>query len=344
MYCQVTGRPNIPIGELADDGSGVLDDATVSTGGAGVTVNWMVGGLNTSTNFGGTVENTVGLIKVGTGTWTLTGPNITYTGPTIVSNGTMVFTGAAPATSSTYTLAAPGMLDVSAVSPLSVGSITPAVVQGNGTLLGSLIAGAETTLYAGFSNAIGTLTVTNTVDLSNSGTNYFELNEANLVGGTNSQLAATNIILGGTLWVTNIGPALNPGDTFKLFKSPVITGTFATVNIATTDAGTNIYTWQDHTAIDGTITVLTASYPFSSTPTNLTSSLVAGGPTGLQIQLAWPANHVGWRLLMQTNSPTVGLIVTNTNAWTPVTGANLTNQVLLPISTTNETFFEMIYP
>ena len=56
-----------------------------------------VGALNTSTTFGAVMaDNTapLGLVKVGTGTLTLTGNN-TFSGGTVVSNGTLLLQGSA---------------------------------------------------------------------------------------------------------------------------------------------------------------------------------------------------------------------------------------------------------
>ena len=63
--------------------------------------------------------------------------------------------------------------------------------------------------------------------------------------------------------------------------------------------------------------------------------------TNGQLQLNWPADHLGWRLQLQTNSTGLGL---STN-WFPYSGSVSTNQILLPISTTNgSVFFRLTYP
>lgn len=75
---------NQSVGSIADDfeGSGggliYLGTATLTTGFD-----------NSSTSFSGTIQGTGGLIKVGSGTLTLTGTNI-YTGATTISGGTLV--------------------------------------------------------------------------------------------------------------------------------------------------------------------------------------------------------------------------------------------------------------
>ncbi|MBC8096863.1 MAG: autotransporter-associated beta strand repeat-containing protein, partial [Akkermansiaceae bacterium] len=64
------GTPTISIGELSGVQGGNLAGGT---GSDGLGVNWSVGGLNTSVTFAGSTYNNVGIIKVGTGTWTLSG-------------------------------------------------------------------------------------------------------------------------------------------------------------------------------------------------------------------------------------------------------------------------------
>jgi len=56
---------------------------------------------------------------------------------------------------------------------------------------------------------------------------------------------------------------------------------------------------------------------------------------GTRIVVTWPASHTGWRLLAQTNPPGQGL---GTN-WTEVIGSTLSNEIAIPISSTNGSFF-----
>jgi len=68
---------------------------------------------------------------------------------------------------------------------------------------------------------------------------------------------------------------------------------------------------------------------------------ISGAFVGNQINLSWPATESGWRLEAQTNSLSVGL---NTN-WFTVSGSTSTNQMLIPISTTDESvFFRLVHP
>jgi hypothetical protein len=76
--------------------------------------------------------------------------------------------------------------------------------------------------------------------------------------------------------------------------------------------------------------------PGSTVPPPLNVSTGGG-----QLQFTWPADHLGWRLEMQTNSLATGL---GTN-WVTVPGSIGTNQMLVPIGTTNgSVFFRLVYP
>ncbi len=76
--------------------------------------------------------------------------------------------------------------------------------------------------------------------------------------------------------------------------------------------------------------------PYSSVPPQLVSS-----NDGNQITLSWPADHLGWRLVMQTNAPGFGL---NTN-WITVAGSTATNRIFVPIdSSVGSLFLRLTYP
>jgi fibronectin-binding autotransporter adhesin len=337
LYNTVAGTPTIPFGELADDGTATIESTTSGNAG-GVAAIFAIGSANTSTNFGGSIIDNVGITKVGTGALIMTNANITYTGPTTISNGVLVLTAAIP-NSSTWSIVDPGALDISsntASTTLSVGVASAQTIRGNGTLNGSLALGGSGTAVVGFTNAIGTLTVTNDANLG--GTVYMELNRTNAVGGTNDQIAAATIELGGALTVTNIGPALHVGDTFKLFNATAsggLTGTIA-ATLPATDGNGMAYTWTDTTTVNGSITVLTAVSLVNQTPTNIVVTV-----SGNQLTLTWPTDHTGWRLQVQTNSVNTGL----SGNWVDVTGSTIVNTMTFTLDPANGTvFYRMVYP
>jgi autotransporter-associated beta strand protein len=164
---------------------------------AGARTTWRVGWLNTDAEFAGTIVDDSGgthIVKVGTGTWTLSGFN-THTGPTIISNGVLAVTGSL---SSTNIIVGSGaFLDVSLLSSLSVAF--GQTLGGNGTVWGSVDTFGGGTIAPGLS--VGTLTVTNSVSLG--GEAVMEVSRS---GGvlTNDKLVAPGITLGGTLRVESL--------------------------------------------------------------------------------------------------------------------------------------------
>ncbi len=319
----------VPVGELSADEGALI--------GFGNGVTWRVGSLNTSaTNAANISSASVSFIKEGTGIWTLSGTNLDYTGSTTISNGVLALIAnsvgdAGISNSATIRISAPGILDVSGRTDGTfwLGATTNAqTLLGNGTIRGSLNAGSTATITPGF--GIGTLTVTNAVTLG--GTIRLELNRA---GSPNSdRIVAPTIAAGGTLTVTNIGGALQAGDTFQLFGTGV-SGTFAGVNLPTTDTVNNmIYTWNNTLAANGSITVATAVLSVNPTPAPITFTT-----SGNTLDLQWPVDRTGWTL--QTNS--VGVAVAN--AWFPYPGSTTTNHVIVMINpAAPQVFFRLVYP
>jgi autotransporter-associated beta strand protein len=280
MYNLVTGTPTIPIGELTGDATAsiVLNSGSAS----GQPALWSVGGLNTSAEYDGAITDTHGIIKVGIGSWLLTSGNLTFTGPTIVSNGVLAFgVSAAQPPSSTYTLASPGKLDISSQGTLTVANM----IQGNGTLLGSLVGNG--TVMPGFSNAPGVLTVTNAVSLN--GTTQINLNRTN--SPNCGRLVAPSIAYGGTLTLANIGNTLLGGESFQAF-SGALSGTFAATNLAALPPGLN---WNlNNLAVNGSLSVVGQITPPHMGPGQVIGTTnIVGGTGGMA--------GATFRLLTSTN-------------------------------------------
>jgi fibronectin-binding autotransporter adhesin len=310
----------IPIGELSGD----LGSFISGVGDTSRNVIFRVGGLNTSTVFAGNFGGGHGLIKEGTGTFTLSGTN-TYTGSTTVSNGVLALIGDANITnSSTVSLVAPGILNVVS-NGLSLGTSGAAqTLRGNGTLHGSLTVGSQGSVAPGFS--IGTLTVTNTVALG--GSTLMELNRS--VAPNSDRLVSPAITSGGALVVTNIGVGLQAGDTFQLF-STALAGSFASVELPTNDVVNNLYyTWNTNNLYSlGQIAVATVTGGINPTPTNIIFSAAGGS-----LSLSWP-DHLGWILQSQTNVLGVGL---STN-WLDVPGSAAITSTNIALNAVSPTVF-----
>jgi len=177
-------------------------------------------------------------------------------------------------------------------------TVTNATLGGSGTIGGATTIQSNGTIAPG-SGSVGALTVNNNLTLNAGAGALFRLNTTN-TPATNDSLIVTGTqsITTSTLTVTNLGPALVVGDSFKLLNQT--TSGFATVNLP---AG---YTWTNRLAIDGSIQVLTV-VSTTPTPTNITAAI-----TGNQLVLNWPAGQ-GW--LLQSNSVNLA----DTNSWFTVT-------------------------
>ncbi len=76
--------------------------------------------------------------------------------------------------------------------------------------------------------------------------------------------------------------------------------------------------------------------PVSQSPTNVSWGLAGG-----QLELSWPADHLGWSLQTQTNSLNVGL----GSNWTTIPASAATNLLSLPIDPgVGGVFFRLVYP
>jgi len=306
-------------GNTADISSRLV---TINSGGATLDV-----GANNVTLANRIGNNgTGGLTKLGSGILTFNATN-NYKGDTLIAQGVLAMGGNGLLTNSPQIiLSNNATLDVSARSDGTLTLLSGRSLIGNGTVRGSVTTTSGSTISPGFS--IGTLTITNTLNLLSGCTNVMELNATT---HTNDYInGMSSVSYGGRLIVTNLGGTLAAGDSFKLFGATNYSNTFA--SIAWPALNGSLY-WTNKLAVDGTIAVVS---PVNTTPTNLTATVV-----GSTLQISWPADHIGWYLQVQTNNLTVGL---NTN-WSLVGGSSATNQIYLPIDPANgSVFLRLTYP
>jgi hypothetical protein len=77
----------------------------------------------------------------------------------------------------------------------------------------------------------------------------------------------------------------------------------------------------------------------NTNPTNIVFSV-----TGGNLNLSWPADHIGWRLLVQTNNLASGISL-NTSDWETLTGSRITNLESIPVDPAKPAeFYQLIYP
>jgi autotransporter-associated beta strand protein len=255
----------------------------------------------------------------------------TYAGPTIISSGTLQLSGSALLTNSTpITVGSGTIFDVTQVGVFTLGAVKPQTLKGNGTVSGNLTTQAGSTLAPG--NPVGTLTVQGNASIS--GLMAMSLNRTNTPVNCSQLSVSGTFTVGGPLTVTNIGPALQVGDTFHLFGSGV--SGFSSVTIATNDANGVIYTWENDVATLGSVKVLTVTSLVNTNPATANFKVTS---TGNSLQFKWAPDHLGWQLY--TNA--VGITVTN--SWFPVPGsASVTNETITINPAKPNVFFQLRYP
>ena len=235
------------------------------------------------------IAGTGWLTKTGAGTVVLNATN-TFSGSTIVSNGTLVLNGWVGTNTLTVTAGA--------------------TLGGTGTVRGATTVLTNGTLAPG-ANGMGTLTISNTLTLF--GITHMELGKQ-ASSRTNDLVRCSGAVTyGGSLVLMDVGPdALVVGDKFTLFNAASRSGSFAGIAWPALASGLG---WTNKLALDGSIEVVTS---MATNPTNIVVSM-----TGGQITLWWPPGHTGWELQYLTNSLSGGLAGT----WYPVAGSPATNQM-----------------
>jgi fibronectin-binding autotransporter adhesin len=223
------------------------------TGGGTVQLNYVnahnitVGTNNGSGTFAGVINEGSGagsyalsFTKIGTGVQSFTGTN-TYHGATTVNGGTLRVDGA---------------ISRSAVT------VANGTLAGNGLILGATAIQLNGTLQPGSGGTnTGTLTISNNLTLA--GNALFVLNRTN-AQNSSRVVGVTNVTYGGTLTVTNAGPALQAGDAFTLFQATNYSGTFTNLalpNIAPLVWDTSSLAVSGRLVAKAPITLALASIP-----------------------------------------------------------------------------------
>jgi hypothetical protein len=166
--------------------------------------------------------------------------------------------------------------------------------------------------------------ISNSLNLS--GVTFMELNA--VTRSSDRVAGLTAVTYGGTLVLSNLAGTITTSNSFKLFDAASYHGAFTTVTPS--GPGPNL-AWNTNTLLmDGTLRVL------STAPAAITNTLSAS-----VLRLSWPADHIGWRLQVQTNANAVGL---GTN-WVEVPNSRLTNQMTFNINSgAGSVFYRLAYP
>jgi len=167
-------------------------------------------------------------------------------------------------------------LDASGRADHTLTLATGQTLQGGGIVNGSLTVGSGAAVSPGGTGTIGTLTVTNSVVLSASGTTLMDLNQT---AGTRDQITCAGMTYGGTLSLANLAGTLAAGSSFKLFNAPSYTGSFANITPATPGSGLAWDTSQLNTS--GTISVVSSGGPVIGNTTVVGGNLIFSGTGGV---------------------------------------------------------------
>jgi autotransporter-associated beta strand protein len=191
-------------GQIVLDGAAIINAANAGT----------TPSLNINAEFAGPG----GLTKIGSGPMVMAGPFNAYTGPTVVSNGTLFVDG-------NYSDITTGSFTVHGGTLGGTGAITAPVVINAG---GALAPG-------GLSFPVATLTFGNTLSLA--GTTRMDVNKTGGVLVNDIVFGVTTLQLGGTLQLNVTGEPLVAGDVIPLFNFNSASGSFSAITPSTPGPG-----------------------------------------------------------------------------------------------------------
>jgi len=214
----------------------------------------------------------------------MAGPFNAYTGPTVVSNGTLFVDG-------NYSDITTGSFTVHGGTLGGTGAITAPVVINVG---GALAPG-------GLSVSVATLTFGNTLSLA--GTTRMDVNKTGGVFVNDFVFGVTTLQMGGTLQLNVTGEPLAVGDVISLFNFNSASGNFSAITPATPGPG---LVWDtSNLAANGTMAVTAfTSRPEFGTVLQSAGAIVMNGSNGLP--------GATYYVLSSTN------IATPLNQWLPV--------------------------
>ena len=190
--------------QLASDEAinGLTGTGTVRTSPGGRTAELTIGAGNGSSTFAGSMINydalLLNLVKEGSGTITLTGTNLGYTGGTSVRAGTLAL-GINVLAIGSPNLYVASNATLSVASPLFA-RLSGQDISGFGTLGGSYSNAPGSSLTPGINNVAGTLSFTNNLTLTNTTINVDLANVTTVGAGVNDLITVAGVLsLKGTI-------------------------------------------------------------------------------------------------------------------------------------------------
>jgi len=273
------------------------------------------------------LTNGVANMLVNNGSTFLVNSTITGAGGLATTNytGTLILAGAAAYTGPT--LVSAGTLQVNS----SIGAASVVTATSGGTLRGTGIINGPVTIQPGGTNAPGTTTSIGTLTINNSltiaGDLRFRLDKLN--PQTNDYCVVSGALANSGTGTLTVAPAnwgdLVVGDKFKLFNKPVANGDALTISPALPPP----LAWNNKLAVDGTIEVVVA-------PPQLDLQVF-----GTDMFLSWPDAYIGFVLQVQTNQLNVGL----SSNWYSIPDSEYTLSAYVPIDPgVPAVFFRLVSP
>jgi len=252
------GRPFNKI-QILQNGGTIWNESSTSTNIGSITLSGsntfnVVGNLVLVSN---TLSGVANVYKVGAGNLQLY-DNVTYTGNTTISNGTVsLFDNVTLANSPVIDLATNvAVIDVSGRVDQRLTLSGSQQLLGTGTIIGDLAMGASTVLTPG--HPVGFLNVSNSVPSSVilNGTVNLQLDAASVTNDSVNDLTG-GMQYGGVLNVTLANGTLAAGQTYHLFSATNMSGAFTATNLPVLIAP--LY-WTN-VLVNGSITVASAFVP-----------------------------------------------------------------------------------
>lgn len=351
---------NLAGGPLQFGLSGYTTTGTVNLLGGTVTANY-VGTAGSSTsrlNFNG------GTLMAGTGTTTflqgLTAATI-YSGGAVIDDGGNAITIAQPllapagngVSSIPVTAGGAGYLDTpivtitggggvgaTAVASVSGGAVTNITILSPGTGYTSV---PTVTLFGGGCSSAATLG--SAILAANTGGGLIKQNSGTVTLSGANTYSGNTTVNGGTLEI--VQPVIPTNSTVTVAGGAVLQLDFAVTNVITNLVFNGVVqmpgVYNSATASSfitgaGSLQVVLPA-TIAANPTNIMFRV-----TGNTLNLSWPADHTGWRLLVQTNNLQNGLSTTP-NDWMTVPGStsvDSTNFVINPALPAE--FYKLVYP
>ncbi len=268
--------------------------------------------INTLNFQSGTLSNVSGinvsnpLIKTGAGTLTVGGSN-TYSGSTIIGGGTLLVSGSIAA----------GAVTVS----------NTAVLGGSGTISGLTAVQSGGNIKGGDANGSNTLTVANSLSLGDT-TNAVTYSQFLVAAG--GKVSVNSLSVAGTNIVSILDSSLVVGtNTLFTYGGGSIGGSgFAGFKLGSVPFGVTARLLNTGSAVR-----LGVQAVVNTNPPAMTGSYGGGA-----ITLSWPADRLGWRLQVQTNT----LIAGNWSTWPGST--NVTSVLITNSLANSSVFFRLVYP